>query len=148
MPKHSIILAGGSGSRMRSSDRHKTCFPVDGKPAISRAIETYTACGIAHHVVVVGSRAEQVMQVLSRDYSGIMFAFQPQQLGTANAAKMGADVLAGIDGEEGVLVVAGDKVIEPIALERLIHEYTRHKCDLAFLIGKKEPDSSLGTNQG
>ena len=45
-PKFSIILAGGKGTRMRSADRHKVCFLIDGQPAINRALDAYKACGI------------------------------------------------------------------------------------------------------
>ena len=45
-PKYVVILAGGKGTRMRSQDRHKVCFPIDGRPAINRALDIYEAAGI------------------------------------------------------------------------------------------------------
>ena len=143
-PKYAIIMAGGKGSRMRSSDRHKTCFLIDGKPAINHAIETYSSCGITRHVVVVGAMAEQVMETVSRQFAGTMFAYQPEQLGTADAARKGAEILAHLDDGQGVLVVAGDKIIESSALEKLINLFVAEDCDLAFLIRKKGDDVGLG----
>ena len=40
-----VVLAGGKGTRMGSSDKHKVCFEVLGVPVIIRALETYNLCG-------------------------------------------------------------------------------------------------------
>jgi NDP-sugar pyrophosphorylase family protein len=52
-----IILAGGRGTRMASKDTHKVCFPIAGRPAIVRAIDTYKAAGLRRFLVVVGQMA-------------------------------------------------------------------------------------------
>ena len=67
-PRFSIILAGGKGTRMRSADRHKVCFPIDGQPAINRAIDVYKRCGIQHHIVVVGAMAGQVIETVGQEH--------------------------------------------------------------------------------
>ena len=53
-PFATVILAGGKGTRMGSSDKHKVCFNVLGVPVIVRALETYNLCGSTINVVVVG----------------------------------------------------------------------------------------------
>src|SRR5512144_2857638 len=63
-PFVTIILAGGKGTRMGSSDKHKVCFEVLGVPVIIRALETYNLCGAALNVVVVGMLAETVMATI------------------------------------------------------------------------------------
>ena len=40
-PDCGIILAAGKGTRMGSSTTPKVCFPVNGVPAICRALSTY-----------------------------------------------------------------------------------------------------------
>ena len=63
-PKYSIVLAGGKGTRMRSADRPKVCFPIDGRPAINRALDVYKQSGIREHIVVVGAMAGQVIETV------------------------------------------------------------------------------------
>ncbi len=143
-PKFSIILAGGKGTRMRSADRHKVCFPIDGRPAINRALDAYKTCGISHHIVVVGAMAGQVIETVGQEHPDVIFAYQAQQLGTAHAARQGAKVLQGLADEDEVLIVAGDRVVEPVVLERLFNRFYSQNCDLAFVVGPKRRRSDPG----
>ena len=143
-PKFSIILAGGKGTRMRSTDRHKVCFLIDGRPAINRALDVYKACGIPQHIVVVGALAGQVIETVGQEHEGVLFAYQAEQLGTAHAARQGARVLEALGGEEEVLIVAGDRVVEPSVLEQLFDLFYSQNCDLAFLVGPKRRRSDPG----
>ncbi|NLG28166.1 MAG: NTP transferase domain-containing protein, partial [Chloroflexi bacterium] len=143
-PEFSIILAGGKGTRMRSADRHKVCFEVDGRPAIVRALDVYKGCGIRQHIVVVGVLAEQVMQTVAREHAGVLYAYQAEQLGTGNAARVGLAALERLGRDADVLLVAGDRLIEPLALERLIDLYYAERCDLAFMVGRRGPRSTQG----
>jgi N-acetylgalactosamine kinase len=143
-PKFSIILAGGKGTRMRSADQHKVCFPIDGRPAINRALDVYKACGIRHHIVVVGAMAGQVIETIGGEHEGIIFAHQAQQLGTAHAARQGAKTLQALGAEDEVLIVAGDRVVEPVVLERLFSQFYSQNCDLAFVVGPKRRRSDPG----
>src|SRR4051812_24787933 len=74
-PLHTIILAGGKGSRMRSRDRHKVCFEVDGVPAIVRAIDAYNLLGVVQNVVVVGEMAGQVVETVGRRFRNVVFVY-------------------------------------------------------------------------
>ena len=143
-PRFSIILAGGKGTRMRSADRHKVCFPIDGQPAINRAIDVYEACGIPHHIVIVGAMAGQVIETVGQEHEGILFAYQAEQLGTAHATRQGAQVLTALGSEEEVLIVAGDRVVEPTVLEQLFDLFYSQDCDLAFLVGPRRRRSDPG----
>jgi len=152
-PDYSIILAAGSGKRMRSPNLHKVCFPIAGVPAIRRAIETYSESGIHRHVVVVGDKAEQVMAEASRDRDDVIFVYQHELTGTADAARIGlapiaesggiGDLAAG--GEDLViLIVAGDKVVRPGILKELYSEFFDNSCDLAFVTGNPDHGTGLG----
>jgi N-acetylgalactosamine kinase len=143
-PRFSIILAGGKGTRMRSADRHKVCFHIDGQPAINRALDVYKSCGIPHHIVVVGAMAGQVIETVGREHEGVLFAYQAEQLGTAHAARQGAKVLEALDGEGEVLIVAGDRVVEPHVLEQLFDRFYSQGCDMAFLVGPRQRRSDPG----
>lgn len=143
-PKYVIILAGGKGTRMRSADCHKVCFPIDGVPAINRVLKVYLASGIVHPIVVVGSMAGQVMETIGKEYEGVIYAYQAQQLGTAHATRQGARVLQALDANEEVLVVAGDRVVELQVLEQLYDLFYGKECDLAFLMGSRGLRSDPG----
>jgi len=130
----SLILAAGKGSRMQSPV-HKVCIPLEGRPVIVRAIETYHRCGIESHYVVVGSMADQVMEAASSAPGNLFFAYQAEQRGTGHAAKTAVKLLSAMDYQDDVLVVAGDKVIEDAILRRLIDEFHESDCDLAFIVG-------------
>ena len=146
-PKYSIILAAGKGTRMHSAALHKVCFPIDGQPAINRNIEVYKECGIKSHIVVVGSLAGQVVETVGREHEGVIFVYQAEQLGTAHAARQGAGALALLDEQGEVLVVAGDRVIEPLVLEKLFDLFYSSKCDLVFLTGPKKRPTDPGRVQ-
>jgi N-acetylgalactosamine kinase len=137
LPVASIILAGGKGTRMHSADRHKVCFEVDGKPAINRAIETYKACGVHHHVVVVGAMAGQVIETVGKAHEGVVFAYQAEQRGTGHAARQGARFLSDMHFDGAVLVVAGDRLLDPRVVEGLLTELSESASDLVFLTGPR-----------
>ncbi|NLE43644.1 MAG: NTP transferase domain-containing protein [Chloroflexi bacterium] len=143
-PKYSIVLAGGKGTRMRSADTHKVCFPIDGRPAINRALSVYKAAGIPHQIVVVGAMAGQVIETVGREHEGILFAYQAEQLGTAHATRQGVRVLDSLTDEADVLIVTGDRVVEPLVLQRLFDLFYGQHCDLAFLVGPKQRRSDPG----
>jgi len=141
-PKYSIILAAGKGTRMQSANLHKVCFPIDGKAAINRSLEIYNACGISHHIIVVGAMAEQVMDTVAAE--NVIYAYQAEQLGTAHAARRGAKVLGALSEQAEVLIVAGDRLIEPQVLEQLFDLFYSQDCDLAFLALPRRHTTNLG----
>ncbi len=143
-PKYAIVLAGGKGTRMRSADLHKVCFPIDGRPAINRALDIYKAAGIQQPVVVVGAMAGQVMETVGSAHEGIIYAYQAEQLGTGHAARVGLEVLESLEHDEDVLLVAGDRIVEPFVLEALFDLYYARGADMAFLTGPKGRRSDKG----
>ena len=143
-PRFVIVLAGGKGTRMRSADRHKVCFPIDGRPAINRALDVYRECGIEQPIVVVGAMAAQVMETVAAEHEGVIYVYQAEQLGTGHAARLGARVLSSLGDHGDVLLVAGDRLIEPIALERLVSLFYEHDCDLAFMVTPRGGHSEQG----
>lgn len=143
-PKYSIILAGGKGTRMRSANLHKVCFPIDGRPAINRALAVYKSCGIPHHIIVVGAMAGQVIETVGKEHEGVIFAYQAEQLGTAHAARQGAQILDALATDEDVLIVAGDRVVEPFVLEQLFDLFYSRNCDMVFLAGPRRRRSNPG----
>ena len=135
----SIVLAAGRGTRMGVSDRPKVCFPILGRPALVRALETYTRVGISRHVVVVGHLAEQVMRTVDAACCNAAFVLQPEPRGTGDAARIAAEFLEDLGVTGKILIVAGDKHVEPGLVRRLLAEAER--ADLALVTG---PRSAVG----
>jgi N-acetylgalactosamine kinase len=129
---------------MGSSDKHKVCFEVLGVPVIIRALETYNLCGAMLNVVVVGSMAESVMATVSRRFPGTPYAFQDRPLGTGDAARKGAELLERMRFDGNVLVVAGDKVIDPKVIRRLLASQEQSRADVTLATAKRSPGSSAG----
>jgi len=139
-----VILAGGKGTRMGSSDKHKVCFEVLGTPVIIRALETYNLCGAMANVVVVGMMSENVMATVNQRFPGTIYAFQERPLGTGNAARKAAEILERMRFDGDVLVVAGDKVIDPCVVRRLLDTHERSRADVTLATAKRPPNSSAG----
>lgn len=83
MKKYAIVLAAGKGTRMRS-ERPKVLHTVQGKPMITRVLETIRQSQIDNQYVVVGHGADQVKRVLD---STVKVVLQEQQLGTGHAVR-------------------------------------------------------------
>lgn len=148
-PHYSIILAAGEGTRMGSTVRHKVCFPIDGQPAINRALKNYNECGIKQHILVVGALAGQVVETVGTAFDNAIFVYQADRLGTAHAAQQAMKVLDGLGNEQDVLLVAGDRIIKPTVLEQLFDLYYSQNCDLAVLAvpgRQKSSQARLVTN--
>jgi bifunctional UDP-N-acetylglucosamine pyrophosphorylase/glucosamine-1-phosphate N-acetyltransferase len=102
-PIAAIILAAGMGTRMKS-DLHKVLHPIAGRPMLLHLIDAFDAVGAREKVVVVGARREQVEGAVTP--LGASIAVQAEQLGTAHAALMAREALAGFGGT--VIVCFGD----------------------------------------
>jgi N-acetylgalactosamine kinase len=129
---------------MLSATCHKVCFPVDGVPAINRALEIYSRSGIPRQIVVVGTMAGQVIETVRRAFPDVLFARQAEALGTADAARAGLRALEGIDPDASLLLAAGDRIVEPDVLERLFDLFSSRGLDLALAASPGPPGSDRG----
>ena len=126
-----ILLCAGKGTRMKDERTHKVCYEIAGVPAIIRLIDHLRQAGIAKFVVVVGNRAEKVMQCLA-NIPGVVFAYQAEQTGTGSAALCGLQTLKAMGIEGPTLIAMGDKIIAPDVVERLIKTYEENSVGCVF----------------
>jgi N-acetylgalactosamine kinase len=134
-----VILAAGKGTRMGRPDLVKVCFEIDGVPAINRQIAVFKRQRFGRFLLVVGSRADQVLETVTKEHPGVLYVHQEPQLGTGHAAKIAAEALQAIGYEGYVLVAMGDKFLEEAALEALVAGYVRQRADFALLTIPKTP---------
>ena len=78
-----LVLAAGKGTRMKS-ESPKVAVLLNGKPLISYVIDSLKKSGIEEIYIVVGYKKEEVMDIL-KNYTGLHFIEQKEQLGTGHA---------------------------------------------------------------
>ncbi|HPY98601.1 MAG TPA: galactokinase family protein [Clostridia bacterium] len=113
-----ILLCAGKGTRMKDTSTHKVCYEIAGIPAIVRSIDNFKKAGINRFVVVVGSQADKVMSCLD-GIEGIVFAYQPEQKGTGNAALYGLKAVKELGLSDKAVVAMGDKILSPELIKQL-----------------------------
>lgn len=96
-----VVLAAGEGKRMKS-ERSKVVFKVSGKEMVNRVIDEATKAGVDKVCVVVGHKAEMVMEAVG---TGVEFATQLEQKGTGHAVMQAKEF---VKNSENVMILAGD----------------------------------------
>ena len=139
-----IILAGGQGKRMSAADKHKVCFPIAGRPAVTRAIDTYKAAGLRHFIVVVGQLARQVIATVCEAHPEVQFVFQAEPNGTGHAAAVAAEALAAQGYHGPVMVVMGDKVTTPQTVRKLLDAFDAGQADLVLTALRRTESTTAG----
>lgn len=97
-----VILAAGEGKRMKSKNSkvvHKIC----GKSLIEWVYQAVEESGIEESIMVVGHRADQVMECMG---DRVKYAMQEEQLGTGHAVMQATQYFEGKDGY--IFILYGD----------------------------------------
>jgi N-acetylgalactosamine kinase len=86
-----------------------------------------------------------VIETVGNRFHNVFFAYQDEPRGTGHAVKIAASLLEAMGFQGSVLVVAGDKVVQPSAINRLFQVFRKKNCDLAFITGPRKfaPDSGI-----
>lgn len=137
-PIASIILCAGKGRRMQAPRTPKVCFPIVGKAAIVHMLERLSVLGVSPNILVVGHLAGMVVDEVGPKFPDVLFTYQASLLGTGNATKQGVAALRQTCFDGAVLVIAGDKVVEPRALEKLIRTFENEQADMALIVAPKD----------
>ncbi|HBR16845.1 MAG: UDP-N-acetylglucosamine diphosphorylase/glucosamine-1-phosphate N-acetyltransferase [Deltaproteobacteria bacterium RIFCSPLOWO2_12_FULL_43_16] len=148
-----IILAAGLGKRMKS-DIPKVLHPVAGRPMLFYPIEVVKSLGIDKVVVIVGHKAEEVINTLqevrsqesgvrSQNKSQIQFVKQEPQLGTGNAVLCAEDSLK--DWKGNVLILSGDvPLITRESILGLLDLHAQKKASISFISAIVENPTGYG----
>lgn len=90
--KELIILAGGLGTRLRSTvkDLPKSMAPVSGRPFIDYVIQHFLKEGIQRFIFALGFEASPIQDYLQQNYPqlDIVFSIESEPLGTGGAIKL------------------------------------------------------------
>lgn len=135
-PLAAIILAAGSGTRMKS-DTHKVLHPIAGRAMLLHLIDSVATLAPERTVVVVGARREQVEAAVSPH--GVATAHQAEQLGTGHAVAQAKDALAGFDGD--VLILYGDvPLVSAATMRRMVERLHGGDAPAAVVLGFRPAD--------
>lgn len=135
-PIAAIILAAGSGTRMKS-DIHKVLHPIAGRPMLLHLVDTVAGLSPEQTVVVVGARREQVEAAVAPH--GVAVAHQAEQLGTGHAVAQAEAALAGFGGD--VLVLYGDvPLVRGETMRRMIARLHEADSPAAVVLGFRPAD--------
>ena len=126
---NAIILAAGKGTRMLS-ELPKCAYPFYCKPMIVYIINMCKKIQIDDICVVVGHKKESIENLLQ---DKVKYAYQKEQLGTANAVLAAKDFLE--KHNEGItLIFPGDMpLIDGDVINNLIREHIENNNDLTIL---------------
>ena len=126
---NAIILAAGKGTRLLS-ELPKCAYPFYGKPMIVYIINMCKKIQIDDICVVVGHKKESIENLLQ---DKVKYAYQKEQLGTANAVLAAKDFLERHN--EGItLIFPGDMpLIDGDVINNLIREHIENNNDLTIL---------------
>jgi len=149
----SIILAAGLGKRMKS-DIPKVLHPVAGKPMLFYPVEVVKSLGIDKVVVIVGHKAEEVINTLqevrsqesgvrSQKKFQIQFVKQEPQLGTGHAVLCAEDSLKAWKGN--ILILSGDvPLITRETILGLLDLHAKKKALISFISSIVEDPAGYG----
>ena len=115
---HTIILAAGAGSRMKSNQA-KVLQRIGGMSMLQRVLQTTTKLN-SKSTVVLGHDKEGVLRHLQDIEGNISTAIQANQLGTADAVK---SAMNNTTSDETILVLYGDvPLVSEKSLQELINK--------------------------
>ena len=128
MEATAIILAAGSGTRMKSS-KPKVAHEVLGKPLIRWVVDTARAAGAEQIICVLGHGRDQVEPLVEGDTTVVV---QLEQKGTADAVSVSRSAVSAKS--KSVLVLNGDSpLITADTLRALVNERERSNAGVAVL---------------
>ncbi|MBL8017705.1 MAG: NTP transferase domain-containing protein [Ignavibacteria bacterium] len=128
------ILAAGLGKRMKSPDKPKVMFEINGKPMIGYVVDLAFRVNAEKVVPIVGHHREQVINYLNENFPGkdIEYAVQAEQLGTGHAVMQTEGLLKDFDGD--ILILSGDvPLLKFETVEKLINEHFSGGNDATLL---------------
>ena len=132
---HTIILAAGAGSRMKSNQA-KVLQRIGGMSMLQRVLQTTTKLN-SKSTVVLGHDKEGVLRHLQGIEGNISTAIQANQLGTADAVK---SAMHNTTSDETILVLYGDV---PLVSEKSLQELI-DKSENGFSILTTHLDDPFG----
>lgn len=171
---HAFVFAAGRGTRLRpyTDVTPKPLLEIDGEPILRRLLRAVADAGVERIVVVVGYRADEVVDRVGRSIDGvpIAYAHQRERKGLAHAVCRAAEDGYDVDLEaesplesatagasdagrttlpeplpEDVLTVNGDNVFDDCTLSRLVERHREPGVDGTLLLDRVSRNEAEAT---
>lgn len=127
-----VVLAAGKGTRLRplTDDKPKVLVEVNGTPLIQDVFDNLIDAGATELIVIVGYKAEQIIDRYGDEYGGIpiTYAHQREQLGLAHAILQAEPHIDG-----NFMLMLGDNVFRG-NLSDVVNRQQEDRADAAFLV--------------
>lgn len=127
-----VVLAAGKGTRLRplTEGKPKGLVEIDDRPILTHCIENLVALGADELIVVVGYRAQDIIDYYGDEFHGvpITYAHQERQLGLAHALNTAEEHVT-----DEFMLMLGDNVFEA-NLEDVVRRQRETRVDAAFLV--------------
>ncbi len=132
-----LILAGGRGNRLNelSAEQNKCMTIVRGKPLIAYNLECALDVDVDEIVMVVGYKAETIINFLGNNYKGktIKYVIQSEQKGLVHAIECAQKTIDGAD----FFLMLGDEMLFQPKHQRMVAEFKTIRIFLAFAESSK-----------
>lgn len=123
-----LLLAGGRGKRLDdlSADRNKCMIRVKGRPAIEYNLDCAVHAGVDEIVIVVGYRAEDIINYLGNRYKDITirYVIQKEQKGLVHAVECARETI----GQSDFMLMLADEIMQNPRHKTMIEEYRQNKA--------------------
>jgi dTDP-glucose pyrophosphorylase len=136
-----LILAAGRGSRLRerTDEQTKCMLPMFGKPLIQYSLENAVRAGASEIIVVVGYRAEQIINRFGIEFEGVrvQYVLQDDPQGLVHAIECSQQAIGG----EDFMLFLADEILWAPKHKEMVKEF--ETLDLTVICGvvhEPEPD--------
>jgi len=118
-----LVLAGGRGKRLDeiSQNKNKCMLLLGNKPVIEYSLNCALKCDVDEIIVVVGYRAEEIINAYGNCYKGkrIKYVIQWEQRGLVHAIECAKEMLEGDD----FMLLLGDEILLNSRHQQMLYEF-------------------------
>ncbi|HAT71873.1 MAG TPA: nucleotidyl transferase [Elusimicrobia bacterium] len=123
-----LILAGGRGKRLAnlSENSNKCMLRINGRHVIEYSLDNAVDAGVEEIVLVVGYRAEEIINHFGISYRGktIKYVIQAEQKGLVHAIECAQSAVAGAD----FMLLLGDEILKKPRHREMIEYFSRNNA--------------------
>ncbi len=136
-----LILAAGRGKRLgaHSDDQSKCMLPMFGKPLVQYSLENAARAGVSEIIVVVGYRAETIINEFGIEFEGarVRYVLQDDPSGLVHAIECSQEAI----GDSDFMLFLADEILAAPKHGEMLRQFGSE--DLAVICGVvREPDSA------
>lgn len=146
MRNEAIVLAGGLGTRLRSSvaDKPKSMAPVAGKPFLEYTLDLLIRAGVNHTILAVGYKHEEILSYFGQKYKdmSLSYSIENEPMGTGGAIVLALEYAL----TDTVWVLNGDTLFDcDFSSLHLLHQ--EKNADLTLALKPMSHAERYGTVQ-